>query len=396
MLLPRALGRCSWRRWSCCGWRSVGGAARPATPRGGEAPVAHRPGRERTKQLGGEGTAEVSEFAAAELGARIGRTTYSATASDRGRAGPAPPPPGPWARVVAGEVRASYARHVVSKTRHLSAPEAGFVDAELAGSADGRIPWTRFEELVAGKVAAAAPEVARAEEERARRATFAKIIGKPEHGMASFLIRAPIPGPSPSSTRPSGPWPPGWPSSCPPTHTPPTPARTVDGRGRPRRRYPATVTADERRVLAVLMLANPAADATALTDADLSALDTEGPVTAGGDRRPPRRPPRGPGRARPPDHRAGRGPRPGDPGLDPRRPRPARPVHHPPRLRPPGTSTGGCLRDPGPTSTGRATDLAGRRVPLLLPHQPHDAGRPHRPRQPTAPGEPARSGTTGR
>ncbi len=97
-----------------------------------------------------------------------------------------------WARVQAGEVRASYARHVVTKTRELSLAEAAHVDAEVAESADGRIPWTRFEALVAGKVATAAPALAREKEERAKKARFAKIIGRPEHGMASFLIRADI------------------------------------------------------------------------------------------------------------------------------------------------------------------------------------------------------------
>jgi hypothetical protein len=35
---------------------------------------AKRPGRERARLLGGDGTPEVTEFAAAELGARIGRS----------------------------------------------------------------------------------------------------------------------------------------------------------------------------------------------------------------------------------------------------------------------------------------------------------------------------------
>ena len=36
------------------------------------------PGRERARRLGGDGTPEVSEFAAAALGARIGRSPYAA------------------------------------------------------------------------------------------------------------------------------------------------------------------------------------------------------------------------------------------------------------------------------------------------------------------------------
>ncbi|MEO2167442.1 MAG: hypothetical protein ABGY42_04855, partial [bacterium] len=160
-----------------------------------------------------------------------------------------------WARVVAGEVRSSYARFVVTKTRELTALEAAWVDAEVAESADGRIPWTRFEALVVGKVAAAAPELAREKEERARRATFAKIVGTPEHGMASFLIRAPIPviaqldatiGALAERLREQLP---DDPHAADPLRQPvgeeqPDEATTV-------------VCADERRVLAVLMLANP-------------------------------------------------------------------------------------------------------------------------------------------
>ena len=39
---------------------------------------ADRPGRERARRLGGDGTPEVCEFAAAVLGARIGRSPYAA------------------------------------------------------------------------------------------------------------------------------------------------------------------------------------------------------------------------------------------------------------------------------------------------------------------------------
>ncbi|HEY1116675.1 MAG TPA: DUF222 domain-containing protein, partial [Acidimicrobiales bacterium] len=153
-------------------------------------------GRERARQLGGPGVPEVTEFAAAELGARIGRSPYAAArliadAQDlyfRHRQ--------LWARVQAGEVRASYARHVVSKTRDLQPEEAAYVDAGVVESADGRIPWSRFEALVEAKVAQAAPALAREKEERAAKATFAKKL-RPAgpgaaNGMASYLVHADI------------------------------------------------------------------------------------------------------------------------------------------------------------------------------------------------------------
>ncbi len=151
---------------------------------------AANPGRERSRRFGGEGVAPVAEFAAAGLGARIGRTTYAAGQLIADAQDLRHRHPELWARVEAGEVRASYARHVCSKTRELSAAEARHVDAEVAESADGRLPWTRFEILVEGKVAAAAPALARAREEKSRRARFAKRLRNESDGMAAFMIRA--------------------------------------------------------------------------------------------------------------------------------------------------------------------------------------------------------------
>ena len=97
-----------------------------------------------------------------------------------------------WTRVQALEVRDSYAIHVAERTRDLSADEAAWVDQEVAEAADGRIPWTHFETLVTGKVAAAAPELAKEKEERAAAATYAR------------ALRSLVPG-----TRPTG-WAPSW------------------------------------------------------------------------------------------------------------------------------------------------------------------------------------------
>lgn len=151
-----------------------------------------RPGRERAKQLGGPGTPGVTEFAAAQLGARIGRSPYAAARLIGDALDLVHRHPQLWARVQAGEVRASYARHVVARTRDLEPVEAAYVDAAVAESADGRIAWSRFEALVEAKVAQAAPEAAREREERAARATFARKIAGEAHGMASFLVRADV------------------------------------------------------------------------------------------------------------------------------------------------------------------------------------------------------------
>lgn len=153
---------------------------------------AARPGREHAKQLGGDGTPEVTEFAAAELGARIGRSPYAAAALIGDALDLHHRHPQLWARVRAGEVRASYARHVAAKTRNLTPEQAAYVDAAVAESADGRICWSRFEALVVAKVAQADPDTARAKEEQAAKATFAKKLRGEAHGMASFMVRADV------------------------------------------------------------------------------------------------------------------------------------------------------------------------------------------------------------
>jgi hypothetical protein len=79
---------------------------------------------------------------------------------------------------------------VVTKTRDLTPVQAAYVDAAVAESADGRICWSRFEVLVEAKVAQAAPQAAREQEQRAAEATFAKKLPTDAHGMASFLVRA--------------------------------------------------------------------------------------------------------------------------------------------------------------------------------------------------------------
>jgi hypothetical protein len=151
-----------------------------------------KPGREKARRYGGEGTPEVTEFAAAELGGRIGRSAYGAAALMADALDLHHRHPALMGRVEAGEVRVSYARHVVAKTRSLSKAEARYVDAAVAESADGRIPWSRFELLVEAKVAAAAPEAARLREEQAAKARFAKKTRSGANGMATFMVRADV------------------------------------------------------------------------------------------------------------------------------------------------------------------------------------------------------------
>ena len=90
------------------------------------------------------------------------------------------------------EVKVSYARLVARKTRDLTPEQAGYVDERVVESADGRIPWSRFELLVEATVKAADPETAAAREEAERRRQFANPTASTEEGMRGFYIRGPF------------------------------------------------------------------------------------------------------------------------------------------------------------------------------------------------------------
>jgi hypothetical protein len=148
------------------------------------------PGTERARQLGGPGTPRVREFAAALLATRLEVSPFVAgrliaDALDvRGRL------PRLWAGVCVGRVRVHLARKVAQATRHLSEKAAGWVDAEIAEYADGRLSWARFCDVVDGKVAAADPEAAAAAERRAGADRFVRVGQSNEHGIKTLYIRA--------------------------------------------------------------------------------------------------------------------------------------------------------------------------------------------------------------
>jgi hypothetical protein len=147
-------------------------------------------GRERAKRFGGHGTPQVAEFAAAEFGARLGLSTYSARELIGNALDLLHRHPELWRRVQAGQVRVSYARFVTKKTRDLTLEQAMLVDARVAESADGRVTWTRFEQIVEAAVIAADPEAAAEREAAAARQQFAKATRSSENGMRGFYIRA--------------------------------------------------------------------------------------------------------------------------------------------------------------------------------------------------------------
>jgi hypothetical protein len=81
---------------------------------------------------------------------------------------------------------------VARRTRDLTLEQAAYVDSRVVESADGRIPWTRFEGLVTGAIAASDPEAAAAREEEQAPRQFASATRSTEEGMRGFYVRAPF------------------------------------------------------------------------------------------------------------------------------------------------------------------------------------------------------------
>jgi len=156
-------------------------------------PVAARlPGREQVVRLGGQGTPRVAEFAPATFAARLGVSTYAGRELIADALDLAHRLPRLWHRVQALEVTARCARLVARRTRDLTAAQAGAVDERVADYADGRLSWSRFETLVEAAVVAADPEAASEREEAAAREQYARPSRSDEHGMRGFFVRAPF------------------------------------------------------------------------------------------------------------------------------------------------------------------------------------------------------------
>lgn len=151
------------------------------------------PGRERAVRFGADGTPLVTEFCAAQLGARLQLTPWAARGLIADALDLQHRLPQMWRRVQALEVKESYARHVAKRTRDLSPEQAAYVDSSVVESADGRIPWSRFETLVEGTVAAADPVATAERERRAAQDQHANPSRSTEDGMRGFHIRAPFP-----------------------------------------------------------------------------------------------------------------------------------------------------------------------------------------------------------
>jgi hypothetical protein len=153
-----------------------------------------KPGREQARQLGAEGTPTVAEFAPATLAGRLRMSPWAAARLIGDAIDIAHRLPGIQARVVAGEAEARHARQVAARTRDLTAAEAAVVDEAVADLVDGRVDWARFEQILTGAIAAAAPEVARRREHARHQPTVTRLRGRKHeaHGMATLLVRGDV------------------------------------------------------------------------------------------------------------------------------------------------------------------------------------------------------------
>src|SRR3990170_961061 len=148
------------------------------------------PGMEKPVRLGGAGTPRVWEFAPAEFAGRIGKSPYAGRALIADALDCRHRLPQVWARVCAEQVPVSCARHVAQQTRELSKQAAGLVDTAVVEYADGRLGWSRFQDLVAGKVAAADPERAAEAERAAAEEEFARLGRSNENGQKTLYVRS--------------------------------------------------------------------------------------------------------------------------------------------------------------------------------------------------------------
>ncbi len=149
------------------------------------------PGTERSVQLGGVGTPRVAEFAASAFGARLRMGTLGGKAMIADALDTRHRLPACWARVQAYEARVPWVRYVARRSRELSVEAAAMIDAEMAESADGRVPWSRFCATFEGLLVAADPDAAAARERARREEVFARTTRGSENGIKGFYVRGP-------------------------------------------------------------------------------------------------------------------------------------------------------------------------------------------------------------
>lgn len=143
----------------------------------------------RVCRLGGEGTPDVGEFAAAELAALQRTTTGGASAQMADALDLRHRLPRLWSRVLAGEVRGWQARKVAFATRQLHPAAAAAVDAAVA-RVIGTVPYGRFTRILQAKIIEADPEAAEQRQRLWEAERFVRAGGSSEGGLRTLVARA--------------------------------------------------------------------------------------------------------------------------------------------------------------------------------------------------------------
>jgi hypothetical protein len=127
----------------------------------------YQPLIQRASVWGGEGTPEVSEYCAAELGALQGTGIMAARSLIADALDLRYRLPRLWNRVLTGGVRARQARKIAEQTRPLSWEACADVDHALSDFV-GMMPWPRFAKILSATILDADPALAAERAERAR------------------------------------------------------------------------------------------------------------------------------------------------------------------------------------------------------------------------------------
>jgi hypothetical protein len=163
------------------------GEALKESRRGSGGPVLA--GMERSRRVGGDGTPEVAEFAAMELGALQGMGHVAAGFYQRDALNVRHRHPLLWAALGAGAARVWQARKIAQACAHLTLEEARWVDAVTTPYA-GSLPWGRLDSLVQAKVVEVDPQGAEERRVAAAMARFVRTGRSSEFGLKTLVARA--------------------------------------------------------------------------------------------------------------------------------------------------------------------------------------------------------------
>ncbi len=160
-------------------------------PGPGEVARSLLPGGERMRRFGGDGTPEVAEFAAAELGTYLGQSPVAAANLVADALDLRHRLPLLWCEVTEAGVWDWQAREVAKRTRAagLSLPQARWVDEQVTPYLSS-LPWSRFLALVDAKIVEADPAAAEARRVAAAMERFVATGECNEFGLRTVVAKA--------------------------------------------------------------------------------------------------------------------------------------------------------------------------------------------------------------